>query len=325
MDRIILPRIRAQRVDFHGYSDCIVLENDSTRVVLGAHCGGRVLEYSVHGKNALRLDPSQAGWTWKPGSPEIDPWGGRFDIGPEKTIPPHPTLWVGTWKSRLDSSGVAKLTSEADPATGMRLTRTFELAPDSTRLTCTQTMQNVSNRVQAWCHWGRTLSPGGGICIVPLTTPSRFPNAYLRYGPDPFINYLPSDPNVRIRENFLEIIGPPAHPKLGMDSHAGWLAYLTDNNLLFVKRFPTYPDRPYNEMAGFTVSVWYYKDELVELEPIGPMERLAPGESASFTEDWWLLAYPFPERRDALDLEEVSALVERTTIKTSSDRWLWRR
>jgi hypothetical protein len=32
----------------------------------------------------------------------------------------------------------------------------------------------------------------------------------------------------------------------------------------------------------------------VELEPIGPRERLAPGEVASFTERWSLSAFPFP-------------------------------
>jgi len=82
------------------------------------------------------------------------------------------------------------------------------------------------------------------------------------------------------------------------------------NDLLLVKRFPTDPDRIYNEAAGLTISLWYYQDVVCELEPIGPMEVLAPGESATCTEEWWLVPYPFPERRDALDLARVTAAAE---------------
>ena len=35
------------------------------------------------------------------------------------------------------------------------------------------------------------------------------------------------------------------------------------------------------------------------------MEVLKPGESASFTEEWWLTPYPFPAQRDALDLSKL--------------------
>ncbi len=70
--------VRVSRVEFHGYADCIRLENANARVTLGHHCGGRVLEYSWQGVNLLALDPNQAGWTFEPGGPEIDPWGGRF-------------------------------------------------------------------------------------------------------------------------------------------------------------------------------------------------------------------------------------------------------
>jgi len=56
--------------------------------------------------------------------------------------------------------------------------------------------------------------------------------------------------------------------------------------LMFVKRLPVYPDRVYADMAGLTISIWCYKNEMCELEPIGPRETLASGASASFTEQW---------------------------------------
>lgn len=296
-------------IEHSGYSDCIKLENETTTVVLGPHCGGRILEYSLKGRNALYLDPKQNGWVYLPGKRTIDPSAGRFDIGPEMTIPRHPHLWFGKWEGEITGQRSARLVSAKDEATGVQLVREFVLDKSSSHLTCTQIIKNISDETKFWCHWSRTLARGGGICIIPLTPNSRFPNNYVMYGPGPVINYRPEDPNIRIRDGFLEIIGTPKFPKLGMDSYAGWLCYLTRNDLMFIKRFPTYPDRVYNEIAAITISIWYYKDIMCELEPIGPMERIPPGKSASFTEDWWLIPYKFPAGDGKVDLNEVTQIV----------------
>jgi hypothetical protein len=295
-------------IDYFGYPDCIKLENQQTRVVLCPH-GGRVLEYSLQGKNSLYLDPNQKGWMHERGKPAVDPCGGRFDIGPENIIPPHPNLWLGKWAAEIIGPRASRLTSVKDEATGTQLVREFRLDESSSKLTCTQTITNVSQQPIRWCHWSRTLAQGGGICIIPLSSQSRFPHKYIMYGPGPVMNYRPQDANIRVRSGFLEVLGTPQQPKLGLDSSAGWLAYLTKNDLLLVKRFPTYPDRVYNEMAALTISIWYYKDLMCELEPIGPMEKLAPGAAASFTEEWWLLPQKFPEQGAQIDLEELARLV----------------
>lgn len=300
------------RIDFHGYTQCIKLENPNCRVVLGHHCGGRVLEYSWKGTNVMALHPDAAGKVYDPVTKKggaAD--GGRFDIGPEKTIPPHPDLWVGPWQAEITGPRAARLTSLKDAATGVQLIRDFELDPASSHLRCTQTILNVSNEPKEWCHWSRTFAPGGGIVVIPLSPTSRFPRHWVMYGGGDTILYNPQDPQIATRDGCLLITGAPAQPKLGMDSAAGWFAYLMKNNLLFVKRYPVYPDRAYNEIAALTISIWYYKDELCELEPIGPKNNLAPGQSASFTEDWWILPHKYPPDPSALDLPELKARVER--------------
>jgi hypothetical protein len=232
--------------------------------------------------------------------------GGRFDIGPEMTVPRHPDLWFGKWTAEIVGPRAARLTSVKDKATGVQLVREFVLDESSSRMTCTQTIKNISDKAVSWCHWSRTFALGGGICLVPLTSPSRFPRSYLMYGPGPVMNYQPNDPNIRVRDGFLEVLGTPKEPKLGIDSYAGWFCYLTRQDLLFVKRFPTFPDRAYNEMAAITVSLWYYKDLMCELEPIGPKTNLAPGQSASFAEEWWLVPHKFPEPGHDVDLKALS-------------------
>ena len=48
-------------------------------------------------------------------------------------------------------------------------------------------------------------------------------------------------------------------------------------------------------------------------EPIGPRERLQPGESASFTEDWWLLSFPFPKEGESINLQSLDTFVKNQT------------
>jgi hypothetical protein len=300
----------AEQIEYFGYAKCIRLENANARVVLCPEAGARVLEYSWQGKQSLYLDPEQKGWLYRPDQPTVDPCGGRFDVGPERVVPRHADLWFGPWSAAITGPRSARLTSVKDPATGLQLVREFTLDAQGSHLRCTQTMCNTSSQAVDTCHWSRTLAVGDGICLVPLTEPSRFPKSYLMYGPGPVMNYQPEDPNIRLRDGFLEVLGTPARPKLGIDSYAGWFCYLLQNDLMFVKRYPAYPDRVYNEMAGLTISIWYFQNKMCELEPIGPRERLAPGQSASFTEDWWLLPHAFPRQRNAVDLAEVRQIVE---------------
>lgn len=297
-------------MDFRKYANCPVLSNASTRVVLGPHCGGRVLEYSLNGENVLRLHPKQDGWIYDPGKPPIDPYGGRFDIGPEMLVPPHSNLWVGPWQAEVIGARQVRMTSLPDKPTGVQLVREFELAKDSSRLRCTQIIKNISDTPKNWCHWGRTLAVGGGICVIPLTPDSRFPKKYIMYGPDAAMNYKPDDKNIIVSNDCLIIRGMPQSPKLGIDSYAGWFAYLMKNNIMFVKRYPVYPERVYNEMAGLTISIYYYKDLLCELEPIGPKENIKPGESAAYTEEWQLVPFDYP-RGGKVDPAKVKETVEK--------------
>ena len=128
--------------------------------------------------------------------------------------------------------------------------------------------------------------------------------------PEDMANLAPENPTINIKDNALVITGAPEHPKLAMDSMEGWFSYLMPNDLMFIKQYPVFPDRNYAERVPMTISIWYvenYRNELTvtELEPIGPLEIMAPGERSSFTEEWYLVDYAFPENRDDLDVQSV--------------------
>lgn len=304
----------AEKVKFLNYPDCVELSNRNTKVILGPHSGGRVLKYEHKGKEVLYLDPREADWGTEKGKGRNFTSAGRFDIGPEYIIPRHQTLWSGAWEVVITGARSARMVSKADAATGVRLVREFTLAENSSHLSCEQKIVNTSSETVRWCHWSRTFVKGGGIVVVPIGgQPLRLPKGYVMYPERNLINLQPEDPKIRRRGNFLEILGPPAHPKLGMDAN-GWMAYQLPDDVVFVKVYETPRDRAYSEVAAFNTSVWYPDQEripTVELEPIGPANEIAPGKSASFTEHWWILENEFPAEGRDLDLEALAKKVKR--------------
>src|SRR4051812_32569376 len=156
----------AREVAFHGYAKAVELKLGKTRAVLCPQAGGRVLEFSVGGADAMYLDDAEK--NRKPGKPGPIT-AGRFDYGPELVVPPHPGAWAGEWTGEITKTRSVKLTSPREDA-GIQLVREFRLVAHgkSVGLSCKQTMVNVSKATREVCHWGRSFSPGGGICVIPL-------------------------------------------------------------------------------------------------------------------------------------------------------------
>src|SRR3954463_6170554 len=122
-----------RRVKVLNYPDCFELANDDTRVTLCHQVGGRVLEYSFKGRNALYLDPKEQKWG-TPGGPKAPSSAGRFDIGPEYLIPKHDKLWTGAWQAEAIGPRAVRLTSLPDDAAGVQLVRVFRLDGSSSHL-----------------------------------------------------------------------------------------------------------------------------------------------------------------------------------------------
>src|SRR5205823_11568024 len=127
----------ARVVAFHGYTKAIELKLGKTRAVLCPQAGGRVLEFSVDGTDAMYFDPEEK--NWRPGKPGPIT-AGRFDYGPELTVAPHPKAWSGEWTAEITKAGAVRLISPREDA-GIQLVREFRLIPHekSIGLACRQT------------------------------------------------------------------------------------------------------------------------------------------------------------------------------------------
>lgn len=275
---------------YQGADPAVHLIADQAKVVAVAvpQNAGRIVHYGLDGENILV--------------------GGGYglDLGPERTIPPHPVIWKNrhTWATLGD---ILTVTSERDPAVGMRVGKTVMIDGATGALDLLQRMTNVSDREQAWCFWDRTLCRSGGFGLIPLNRKSRFPAGWVlgtRRGPVwwDYNGATPSHTDVRVLDGVLVTQCRGREQKVGADSDAGWIAYVR-GRLLFVKYYPYFPEGNYVD-NGLSVA-HYFNDNIAELEPLSPEARLRPEGEYTFPERWTLTRLD----REVTTPEEARAIV----------------
>ena len=282
----------------------IKISNKKTTVAVDIECGGRIMEYSYNGNNIIFVQ--------KNGDRRVNgPDGGRCDFGPEKIVPPRPETWEGSWELAEKKEYYIKIKSGVAKEAGVYLIREFMLHETTSHLEFTQHIINVSDSPKRYSHWSRTFAEPNGICLAPVNPNSRFPKGYMVYMPDDFLDFSPEGgKNEQLRDGILEISGPSENAKFVTDDSNGWLAYISRDNQLFIKKFQVFDDKIYGEMTGATASVWYNEKGVCEIEPLGPWEWIKPGESISFTENWYLTNYNYPEDKKP-DLIEIRELIKK--------------
>ncbi|TLX76418.1 aldose 1-epimerase [Labilibacter sediminis] len=302
----------AEVVTEKGLPNCIELKNNTTRVVLDPNIGGRVLVYEVKGKNILYFNPKHEGIIDGSKIARID--AGRFDFGPTAILPKRFLYFKGKWKATVTGDYSVRMVSQVDTALNVLVTRDFKLDKNSSKLICTQKLTNVGDTDKYLFCWSRTFVKGGGISLTPINPDSRYPKGHIGYencDGETVMKYKHKhDPNVRIRKNILETLGVTRYGKFCMDGEEGWMGYISPENLLFIKKFKHYQNKEYGEMTAATTSIWQSENLIYEIEPYGPMERVKPGKSISFTEEWFLKPYLFPENM-LPDLGEIRSMVKK--------------
>ena len=86
-------------------------------------------------------------------------------------------------------------------------------------------------------------------------------------------------------DDYILLQARPSLPaiKVGMFNPHGWLGYAM-NGILFIKRFDQFRGANYPD-CGSNAEV-FCNDRFVELESLGPLKELRPGESVFHKETW---------------------------------------
>lgn len=279
--------------EFLGWTNALSLRDDHGKVmaVVVPEVGGRVVQYSRGGVNALLENPDSNGKTLVqfPGGFWVG--GYQCDFGSGLLgLPERRTAWLGPHEFVAPRDQTVETASPLDVVTGLRLLKSFTLDPDTGALGVVQRMVNGSPNPSRHCLHDRTLCPAGGFVLFRLPKQSRHRAGWslLRATESGsfFDGGQPASPNVRVFGDLLVAQAEGAPGKLGSDTDAGWVAYAC-GRLLFVKYFQTWRGAAYPG-AGHTVE-FSWNNKMAALELMSPLASLQPGQAFDFPELWQLV------------------------------------
>jgi hypothetical protein len=280
--------------DFYGWPNTYRLSNGVVEARVVTDIGPRIMSFNRVGEpNVLYMREAELG-----GQGEGD-WifrgGWRLWISPEV----KETTYVPD-NSRCEvevvNDGVI-VTGPPQPAAGIQKQVDVRLVAGEPHLRIVSRIKNVSPREVTYAAWSLPVLRPGGRALIPLDVGELAAfDAIRRIILWSYTEH--DDPRYRFGDRLVQIdhskVKPPPpnqtgrrddESKIGVDSSQGWAAYVLEGTML-LKRFPhtqgaTYPD------GGSTIEV-YSSSEFLELENLGPLTTIAPGEEIVLPEDWWL-------------------------------------
>ncbi len=183
-----------------------------------------------------------------------------------------------------------RLTGPVEAATGIRKQIEIALAPDRPVATVTHRLENTGIWPVELAPWAITQMRLGGLLVLPQTdgpldAAGLLPNRQLVLWPYTRL----ADPRLQLHDDYVLIDARADQPavKIGAMNRHGWLGYLLDG-WFFVTRMTPQPHLPHPDFGCNSES--YCGDSNIELETLGPLIRLAPGEAVSHVIGWAL--YP---------------------------------
>lgn len=276
-----------ERVEYLGLRDCVRLTNGEVDVVMATAIGPRVLRYGRVGEHNVFGE-------WPDLTVETElgtfrPWGGhRLWAAPERMPGSYaPDDRPVEWSQRDD--GEVWLGQAADAA-GIEKVMAVSLAERGTEVRVRHVLTNRARLDITVAPWALSIMRPGGVAVVPQE-PFRSHDDYLLPARPMVVWHFTdlADPRWTLGPRFVRLRPDPSRPqpqKVGMGNRQGWAAYHAGQTL-FVKRFAfheggTYPDFGCN-------TEMYAAGGFLELESLGPLTTLRPGEATEHEERWSLI------------------------------------
>lgn len=182
--------------------------------------------------------------------------------------------------------GGTRIDQPAEPWTHIAKSMEIRLNPDRPQVILRHEMRNDGPWTAELAPWALTMLRLGGVGIFPqpvgnVDSAGLLANRQLSIWPYTQL----ADPRLMLRDDCILIKATPSLPpiKIGYFNPHGWEAYWIDG-ILFVKRFDALPGAAYPDGGCNTET--YCNDKFIELESLGPVTKLAPGETIVHTETW---------------------------------------
>jgi len=277
-----------RKTTFGRYRNCRKLTNGTVDAIVTTTRGPRILFYGFsRQQNILGICPPSAKVTTELG--HWRPMGGhRLWTAPE-AIPRSYVPDDEPVKVEKLSTRSLRLTQKVEQATGIQKQMLLLLDARGTGLTVVHRIFNAGLWEIEVAPWALTIMNGGGTVIIPQEPYISHDDCLLPARPMVLWHYTDlSDPRFTIGPKYLRLRtddGLEEPQKVGVANKQGWAAYHRADTL-FIKQFPYYANAVYPDCGCNCES--YTAGSFIELESLGPMALLGPGEFTEHVEKWSL-------------------------------------
>ncbi len=296
------------RTEYGGWKNNVKLSNGQLELIATLDVGPRIIRFGfVGGPNVLKEFPEQMGstgeseWKIRGGhrlwhAPEAKPRTYALDNGPVNLEQHHECC--------------IRLSPPPETENGILKQLDISMGENDNAVVITHRIINTGPWAIELAPWALTVMDAGGIAIVPL--PEKRPHTEV-LTPDfplvlwPYTNLR--DPRLGLGTRYITLAQDARQgaTKFGMAQMLGWAAYQV-HHCLFVKYFDydpceTYPDYNCN-FETFT------NEEMLEVESLGPLTVLEPGDCIEHPETWRLFADVEATTDEDIIDERIRPLVE---------------
>ena len=297
--------ISKKKVSYGGWPNCIKLSDGKTELVITTDVGPRVIRFArVGGPNVLKEYAGQLGAT---GGDDWRIFGGhRLWHAPEvkpRTYAPDNSPVDATWRD-----GVLKLAQPVEPTTGIQKEIEITYAKDG-QVWLTHRLTNRNVWDAEFAPWCLTVMAPGGRAIFPQEKFIPHTEFLLPARPLVLWHYTNmADPRWSWGQKYIQLrqdVRATGPQKVGFLNTKGWAAYSLGSEL-FIKRYACNPGATFADGGCNTET--FTNEDMLEIESLGPLTRLAPGESTEHLEAWSLTKLPIGEN-EAEIAEKIEPLV----------------
>ena len=277
---------------------------ESARCWVEVLAGGvpRVLRMGLRdGPNLFAETPTAS---WDGGHGQYDLLGGhRFWFAPESDDCSVPDQEGLTLSAIEDAAGPAlRMVGSVEAPTGFRKTIEVRLDPDSAAISLRHILANEGSSTLEYAPWPITQFKLGGVAVLPLPSGDEKPS----FQPNQVVVLWPytsgTDERLDIGDHRITIRARADKPvKVGCLSAIGVAGYLVDGLLVVLRTDPARTAR--HADFGCNLEV-YCDDRTIELESLGPLVALAPGDSVTHDERWEIR-----EVGSGMDVDAAEALL----------------
>lgn len=309
-----------EKVEYKGWKNNLKLTNGESELIVTLDVGPRIIRYGYVGAaNVLKEFDDQIG---KSGEKEWMIRGGhRLWHAPEEIkrtyeLDNSPVKW-----GKLGETGV-RVIQDVEPNTGIQKEMEITLDGEGTGVKIVHRLRNANLWDVELAPWALTVMAPGGVEIIPLPEKIAHPGSlapgekpdYRGFAANQTMIVWPftdlADPRWRWGARYITLrqdANAKSPTKLGLAHRMGWIGYL-NNGVLFIKGIGYQEGQPYTD-GGSNFETFTNKDFL-EVESLGPLQRIAPGKAIEHVERWRLLKGVPNETSDAAIDANIKPRVE---------------